>query len=52
MNFHISFGPVLSIIAGIVIFIFPKFLNYIVAGYLIIMGILGLFGSGSGRITL
>lgn len=52
MDFHIGFGPVLSLIAGIVIFIFPKFLNYIVAIYLIIMGLLGLFGSGSGRVVL
>ena len=52
MNFHISFGPVLSLIAGVIILIFPKFLNYIVAIYLIIMGILGLFGSGSGRVVL
>jgi hypothetical protein len=50
MNLHISFGPVLSIIAGIIILIFPKLLNYIVAIYLIIMGILGLFGTG--RISL
>ena len=50
MNLHISTGPVLSIIAGIIILIFPKFLNYTVAIYLIIMGILGLFGTG--HITL
>ena len=46
MNLHISLGPVLSLISGVIILIFPKLLNYIVAIYLIIMGILGLFGSG------
>jgi hypothetical protein len=46
MDLHISFGPVLSIIAGIIILIFPKLLNYTVAIYLIIIGIMGLFGTG------
>lgn len=46
MNLHISFGSLLSIFAGIIILIFPKLLNYIVAIYLIVMGILGLFGTG------
>jgi hypothetical protein len=34
--------PVVALIAGIVILIAPKLLNYIVAIYLIIFGILGL----------
>ena len=34
--------PVLSLIAGILILIMPRLLNYIVAVYLIIYGILGL----------
>jgi Protein of unknown function (DUF3096) len=34
--------PVLSLIAGILILIMPKLLNYIVAIYLIIAGLLGL----------
>ena len=34
--------PVLSLIAGILILLVPKSLNYIVAIYLIIHGILGL----------
>ena len=40
-------GPVhhavISLIAGILILIVPKLLNYIVAIYLIIIGLLGLF---------
>ncbi len=34
--------PLLSLIAGILIFIMPKLLNYIVAIYLIVTGLLGL----------
>jgi hypothetical protein len=40
----ITLGPVISLIAGILILIMPRLLNYIVALYLIIFGILGLFG--------
>ena len=36
------FQPILSIIAGILILVIPKLLNYIVAIYLIIYGILEL----------
>ena len=38
-------GPLLALIAGILILVFPKMLNYIVAFYLIAMGVLGLVGS-------
>ena len=34
--------PVLAILAGILILVFPRVLNYIVAIYLIIIGIIGL----------
>jgi hypothetical protein len=44
MNLHMSIGPLVSLIAGILILIIPRLLNYIVAIYLIIMGLLGLFG--------
>jgi Protein of unknown function (DUF3096) len=39
--------PLISLIAGILIFIVPRLLNYIVAIYLIIIGVVGLFGAGS-----
>lgn len=42
MQIAVSPQPVVSLIAGILIFIFPKLLNYIVAIYLIVIGILGL----------
>ena len=35
--------PLISLIAGVLILIMPRLLNYIVALYLIIVGILGLF---------
>ena len=37
-------GPVVALIAGILILIMPRLLNYIVALYLIVTGMLGLFG--------
>lgn len=47
MNLHLTIGPLAALIAGILILIAPKLLNYIVAGYLILVGVVGLFGSGS-----
>jgi hypothetical protein len=44
MNLHLTLAPLISLAAGILIFIVPRMLNYIVAIYLIIVGILGLFG--------
>ena len=47
MNLHLSIGPLVSLIAGILILIVPRLLNYIVAIYLIVIGLLGLFGTGT-----
>jgi hypothetical protein len=47
MNLHLSIGPVVSLIAGILILVAPRLLNYIVAIYLIVVGLLGLFGTGA-----
>lgn len=41
---YVSIGPLVSLVAGILILIVPRLLNYIVAIYLIIIGLLGLFG--------
>lgn len=38
----VSIGPLAALIAGILILIIPRLLNYIVAFYLIIVGVLGL----------
>lgn len=35
-------SPLISLIFGVLILVFPKFLNYFVAAYLIIVGIIGL----------
>jgi hypothetical protein len=40
----VTLGPLISLIAGILILIMPRLLNYIVALYLIIIGVVGLFG--------
>jgi hypothetical protein len=42
-----NIGPIVSLIAGILILIVPRLLNYIVAVYLIVIGLVGLFGGGS-----
>jgi hypothetical protein len=44
MNISLSIGPLIALIAGILILIIPRLLNYIVAIYLIVTGLLGLFG--------
>jgi len=42
---NVPLQPVIAILAGILILLRPEFLNYVVAIYLIIIGILGLMGS-------
>lgn len=37
-------GPFLALIAGILILIVPRILNYVVAIYLILVGLIGIFG--------
>lgn len=45
MNIHFTIIPVVSLIAGVLILVTPKLLNYIIAIYLILIGIFGLFGT-------
>ncbi|MFZ0611179.1 MAG: DUF3096 domain-containing protein [Desulfobacterales bacterium] len=42
MTLNIDFQPILALVAGILILIIPRLLNYIVAIFLILFGILGL----------
>ena len=43
VSYHPAYiGPIIAIIAGILILAIPRLLNYVVAIYLIIIGILGL----------
>lgn len=46
MNLTLSLTPLISLIAGILILAVPRLLNYIVAIYLIVIGLIGLFGGG------
>jgi len=41
---QLTLGPLISLIAGILILVMPKLLNYIIALYLILIGVVGLFG--------
>lgn len=41
---HPAISPTIAIVAGILILIFPELLNFVVAIYLIIIGITGLMG--------
>jgi Protein of unknown function (DUF3096) len=45
MNITLSLGPIISLIAGILILVIPRLLNYIVAIYLIVIGLIGIFGA-------
>jgi len=47
MNLHLSLAPIIALLAGILILAQPRLLNYIVAIYLIVIGIIGLFGAGN-----
>ena len=47
LSIHPAVAPLISLIAGIVILLVPRVLNYVIAIYLIVIGLLGLLG---GRI--
>lgn len=42
MTIHFELTPLISLIAGILVLVFPRLLKYIVGIYLIVMGVLGL----------
>jgi len=44
MNLSLTIGPIIALIAGILILVMPRLLNYIVAIYLIAIGVIGLLG--------
>ncbi|HUE90857.1 MULTISPECIES: DUF3096 domain-containing protein [unclassified Pseudomonas] len=47
----LALTPLISLIAGILILVMPRLLNYIVAIYLIMIGLVGIFG-GNLNLTL
>ena len=49
MNVTLGLAPLVSLLAGILILVVPRLLNYIVALYLIVIGLIGLFGAGNFR---
>jgi hypothetical protein len=44
VHFGWSVQPIIALIAGILILIMPRLLNFVVAAYLIIVGLIGIFG--------
>lgn len=42
---NVSLTPLVSLIAGVLILVVPRMLNYIVAVYLIAIGLIGLIGA-------
>ena len=51
MTLQFGLTPVISLLAGILILVMPRLLNFIVAIYLIVIGLVGLFGLGSLKLT-
>jgi hypothetical protein len=51
MHINLSLAPIVALIAGVLILVMPKLLNYIIALYLIVVGLLGVFGT-SGTVHL
>lgn len=47
---NISLAPIVALLAGILILVMPRLLNYIVAIYLIVIGVIGLLGTGNIRL--
>jgi hypothetical protein len=45
MHINPALTPLISLIAGILILVMPRLLNFIVAIYLIVVGLVGLFGA-------
>ncbi len=50
MNIQLGLTPLISLLAGILILVMPRLLNYIVALYLIVIGLIGLLGAGGMRL--
>jgi Protein of unknown function (DUF3096) len=50
VNLQLGLTPLISLLAGILILVVPRMLNYIVAIYLIVVGLIGLVGATGGRI--
>ena len=51
MNLHLGLTPLISLLAGILILLVPRLLNYVVAIYLIAVGLIGILGAGAMRLN-
>ena len=49
MNIQLGLTPLVSLLAGLLILFMPRLLNFIVAAYLIIVGLIGLLGASNYR---
>jgi hypothetical protein len=52
MVMGIAIAPLVALIAGILILFMPRLLNYIVAVYLILIGVLSLVGHYAGGVAI
>ncbi len=43
VNLHLALPGIIALIVGVLILVFPKLLNYLVAGYLIFVGVIQVF---------
>jgi hypothetical protein len=48
VHINLTLAPLVALLAGILILVMPRLLNYIVALYLIVTGLLGLFDGAGG----
>jgi hypothetical protein len=44
LSIHPAVAPLVALIAGVIILLVPRVLNYVIALYLIVIGLLGLLG--------
>jgi hypothetical protein len=49
VSINLGLTPLVSLLAGILILIMPRLLNFIVAIYLIFIGVVGLLGASNYR---
>jgi hypothetical protein len=51
LNIQLTLAPILALLAGILILVRPRLLAYIVAVYLIVIGLIGIFGGSGFRLN-
>jgi len=49
LSIHPAIAPLVALVAGVIILLVPRVLNYVIALYLIVIGLLGLF-AGHGNL--